>query len=615
MGTIFRNFRIDEIFSQFHWRASGKVFSCGFEILSSNPVRNCCFTALLGLLLAGCATAPLPRDDPADDSPAVEVPEVAKKEPILAKIYPVASFDKETLYQLLVAEVAGYRNQYDVALKHYAEQAVITRDAGVAARATRLAAYLKRDDVALETAQIWAEVDPDSIEAHRHAADQLVRSGELEKAVAHMEAVKKLGGLANFNLVAFRAAGMDQQTKESLLKTISEMLLRFPDDDQLLFSQAVLMERTGRVAEALEVTDQLLMGKRDINIIILRVNILKKLQRAEEAVEFLRAEVNERPEHKRLRELFARLLFEESDLDQAREQYEELLHRSPRDGDILFALALIAMEQELDDSAVDYFNRMIRWDRRAGEAHFYLGSIAEKRENPQLAIEEYKQVGTGYEFIPAQGRITVLMAEDNRLAEARTYLETVRGEYPAMRVQLILVEAQLLSDHTDPASVFKFLDRFLLEKPDDLDLLYFRAMIGEKTGDLELLESDLRRIIELDPQNADALNALGYTLTDQTERHEEALDLITRALQIKPNEAAFIDSMGWVQYRLMNYEKALTYLRQALTLFPNDEVAAHLGEVLWVVGDKVEANKVWQEGLELVPDSQILKDVIQRLKP
>ncbi len=615
MRMLSSELQVDGIFSHLWGCFSGFLFCGGPGFGRCRPARRFCFEGLLSLLLiGGCATAPVVQEEPVDEAPAAQMPEVVKKEPIPPKIYPVARFDKETLYELLVAEVAGYRNQFDIALERYGDQALITRDAGVAARATLLAAYLKRDDVAIKTAQIWAEVDPDNLEAHRHAAEQLVKAGQLEKAVTHMEAVKELGGLANFDMVAFRAAGLDQQTKENLLKMISEMLLRFPQDEQLLFSQAVLMEQTGKAAQALDVTDQLLSGKRDINVIILRVNILKRLERVEEAVEFLRAEVSARPEHKRLREYFARLLSQESLLDQAREQYLELLARSPQDGDVLFALALIAMEQEQDDVAVDHLANMIKLGRREGEAHYFLGSIAERREDSALAIQEYNQVKGDY-FIAAQGRIAALMVVNDELTEARTYLEIARAEFPDMRIQLVLVEAQLLTDHAGLSSVIDLLGTFLSESPDDADLLYFRAMTGEKAGDLDLLESDLRRIIELDPKNADALNALGYTLTDQTERHDEALDLITRALAIRPNEPAFIDSMGWVQYRLMNYEKALTYLRQALTLMRNDEVAAHLGEVLWVVGDKVEANKIWQEGLEREPDSKFLKDVIERLKP
>jgi tetratricopeptide (TPR) repeat protein len=137
-------------------------------------------------------------------------------------------------------------------------------------------------------------------------------------------------------------------------------------------------------------------------------------------------------------------------------------------------------------------------------------------------------------------------------------------------------------------------------------------MTGQQFDRLDILERDLKQVIAIEPENANALNALGYTLTDQTDRHEEALGLIERALAIKPNEAAFIDSLGWVHYRLENYELAVENLRRALDLFPNDEVAAHLGEALWVIGNTEEARKIWNEALKATPDSDILKKVIEK---
>ncbi len=174
------------------------------------------------------------------------------------------------------------------------------------------------------------------------------------------------------------------------------------------------------------------------------------------------------------------------------------------------------------------------------------------------------------------------------------------------------VEAQVLSRHEFKEEVFALLDDAVDADSENVDLLYFRAMTGERFDRLDILERDLRAIIELEPDNADALNALGYSLTDQTDRHEEALVLIEKALTIKPDEAAFIDSMGWVQYRLKNFDEAARYLREALDMFPNDEVAAHLGEVLWSLGKKIEAGQVWEKALELTPDSEILKQVIDR---
>ena len=181
-------------------------------------------------------------------------------------------------------------------------------------------------------------------------------------------------------------------------------------------------------------------------------------------------------------------------------------------------------------------------------------------------------------------------------------------------MQLVMIEAQLLSDRGLEQEVLAFLDEVLVDQPENIDLLYFRAMTGERFDRLDVLEYDLRRILEIDPENADALNALGYTLTDRTDRHEEALLLIEEALALKPDEPAFIDSMGWVQYRLKNYEVAIEYLRRALSLFQNDEVAAHLGEVLWITGEKTEAREVWNKALELAPESEILQDVMRRFR-
>ena len=565
------------------------------------------------LMLQGCASTTQVVQEQDTLIPEVEVAEPVPPTPKVRprpENYPAAPFKKETLYQLLVAEVAGYRGQYDTALEKYVEMAVQSRDPGVAARATRLASYLKRYPEALQTAQIWAAEDPESLDAHRHAADQFMRIGDLESAILHMEAVKRMGGLANFDVFAYRAANLDDEGRAALLEAITRMLEDYAQDEQLLFSKAVLLEQSGRLEEALALTDILLRHKKNINVIILKVNALKDLHRTEDAVRFLDEALDDR----RLRLISARFLFEVNRLNAARSQYEWVLERSPKDGDILFALALIAMEQKKDESAKKYLNQMIRWNRRASEAHFYLGSIAEKDKDYPLAIREYKQVGNGYEYLPAQARIAAMMVDQGRLNDAREYLQRTREENPERYQQLIVVEAQLLSERGLEKEVFSLLDDAITADSENVDLLYFRAMSGGKFNHLDILERDLRAIIALEPDNADALNALGYSLTDRTSRHEEALGLIERALAIKPNEAAFIDSMGWVLYRLEKMEEAVKFLRQALEMFANDEVAAHLGEVLWELGERLEAGRVWEKALELKPDSEILNQVINRFR-
>lgn len=526
--------------------------------------------------------------------------------------YPVAPFPKDALYQLLVAEVAGYRGEYSTALEKYVDMALKTRDAGVAQRAAMLAVYLKRYEEALTTSKIWVEQEPDSIEARRYLSEQLLRIGDMEQAIVHMEAIKNLGGLANFESFAYSAANMDDKGREVLLEAMSRMLAEYPGDAQLMFSKAVLLEQSGQLEEALQLANQLLVSKKDINVIVLKVNALKDLLRTDEALVFLESTLEELADKRRLRLIYARMLFEAERLVDAEKQYELVHQQAPNDSDILFALALISMEQGKDESAKGYLNQMIRFNRRANEAHYYLGSIADKNDKIPQAISEYKMVGPGREFLAAQVRIAALLADQDRLDDARAHLENQRANNPDRYNRLVMIEGQLLSERGHEAEFFELLEMVIQKQPENVELLYFRAMTGQSLGRLDVLEQDLLRVIEIDPGNADAMNALGYTLADQTDRHDEALVLIERALEIKPNEAAFIDSLGWVQYRLENYKDAVTNLRKALSLFDNDEVAAHLGEVLWVSGEQQEARKVWQKALDARPDSDILKRVIKR---
>ena len=580
------------------------------------------------ILLGGCTSQSVKESAPKTtdaSSAAVDASAEAEASAVNASIaeskvpkrprpsdYPVAPFPKDALYQLLVAEVAGYRGEYSTALEKYVDMALKTRDAGVAQRAAMLAVYLKRYEEALTTSKIWVEQEPDSIEARRYLSEQLLRIGDMEQAIVHMEAIKSLGGLANFESFAYSAANMDDKGREVLLEAMSRMLAEYPGDEQLLFSKAVLLEQSGQLEEALQLANQLLVSKKDINVIVLKVNALKDLLRTDEALVFLESTLEEFADKRRLRLIYARMLFEAERLFDAEKQYELVHQQAPNDSDILFALALISMEQGKDESAKGYLNQMIRFNRRANEAHYYLGSIADKNDKIPQAISEYKMVGPGREFLAAQVRIAALLADQDRLDDARAHLENQRANNPDRYNRLVMIEGQLLSERGHEAEFFELLEMVIQKQPENVELLYFRAMTGQSLGRLDVLEQDLLRVIEIDPGNADAMNALGYTLADQTDRHDEALVLIERALEIKPNEAAFIDSLGWVQYRLENYKDAVTNLRKALSLFDNDEVAAHLGEVLWVIGEEQEARNVWQKALDARPDSDILKRVIKR---
>ena len=534
--------------------------------------------------------------------------------------YPVANFEGDDLYKLLVAEVAADRGLVETALENYVEVAVSSRDPGVAEWATRMARYLRQIDTALITARIWAQEDPDNLEAHITLAELSMTDGDVESAMSHMEEVKRLGGQDEFGRFVLQSVELDEKNRTLFLATIERMLLKDPDDRLLIFSRAVLLGRSGEYEEVLRITDQLLAEGSETNVIILKLNILSELQRDDEAVEFLQTMLDESPGNRHLRIVYARHLLEAGMMDESRIQYEIALEQSPNNADVLYALVDIAMNQENYTVAAGYLNDLIQLNIRVGEAQFYLGDIAERENDIQKAIQEYKKVKFRYGFEreyfeSAHARVARLLLQQDRVQEARDHLARIRAEIPLLNQRFIIIEAQLLSDFDFEEEVFSLLDNQLIRDPDNIDLLRARALVGEKFDRLDILERDLRAIIDIDPDNATALNDLGYTLTNRTDRYEEALVLIEKALSINPGEAAFIDSLGWVKYRLKQFEEAVVHLRRALELFPNDEVAAHLGEVLWVMGQKIEANKIWEKALELKPDSDILKRVINQFIP
>jgi len=525
----------------------------------------------------------------------------------------VMAFPEGTLLALLTAEVAGYRGDYQYALDQYLIEAEKTLDPGVAARVTRLAAYMKADDKLYQAASLWAQADPESLEAHQFLADQLVKRALYVDAFETMQTIDRLGGEAQFDYFAYRVGRMTQEDRQALLLGLNDMLTVNPNEPQILFSKAALLEALGDGPAALETADTLLgLKPAELNFIILKANLLSDLNQKQAAQAFLSEQLAINPDQPRLRLLLARLLFEAQAFSDARVQYQILHEIRPEDGEILFALAMLSIEQADFAQARLHLGRLVRTDQRVNQAQYYLGLVAEKTGDVALALREFAKVDGGYEYLSAQGRIVELISVNQSLEDARSYLAKKKLAHNGLRSQFDLIEGQLLSRVDAEDALFEHLDEAIEAQAGDIPLLYFRAMSGQKYDRLDILERDLKQVLTLDPGNADAMNALGYTLADQTDRYDEAYVLIEKALRLKPEEPAFIDSMGWVLYRLNRYEEAIDYLEQAFERFPNDEVAAHLGEVLWQSGKTRRAKRVWKEALSETPDSTFLQSVVKR---
>jgi uncharacterized protein (TIGR02996 family) len=245
-----------------------------------------------------------------------------------------------------------------------------------------------------------------------------------------------------------------------------------------------------------------------------------------------------------------------------------------------------------------------------------LGQLAELADDPQEALRWYRDVPRGEQWLDAQLRIAVLLDTNSSAKAALAHLDTLRAggiEDDGKLADTFLLEAELLGRHDDQAASIDALGKGLVVLPDERRLLYARALLFEKLDRIAECEADLRRVVELHPDDPDALNALGYTLADRTTRFDEAFALIDKALKLKPDEPAIIDSMGWVEYRRGNLAAAIGHLRRAYGIQPDVEIGAHLGEVLWASGERAQAREVWAAARALEAGNDVLEETVKRL--
>ncbi|MGH8313408.1 MAG: tetratricopeptide repeat protein, partial [Gammaproteobacteria bacterium] len=347
----------------------------------------------------------------------------------------------------------------------------------------------------------------------------------------------------------------------------------------------------------------------------LQAQALVAAGRKPEAVQLLHARVRRAPADMGLHLAYAGLLAEAGQDAAAADEFNAILKQHARNPDALYALGLLALQSNQLAQARSYFMRLLATGQRNDDAFYFLGNTAEAAKQFDPALQWYQQVDGGKFWLPAQVATARVLLQQHQPAEARAYMDKLVAADPDDAVQFRLAEAQLFSDLGDNQAALAVLAQALVENPGDNDLLYSRALLRENLGQVAQAEADLRLILDRQPDNADALNALGYTLAVDSTRYQEARIYIEKALRLKPGDPAIMDSMGWVEYRLGNYPEALGYLRKAYAQLADPEVAAHLSATLWAVGDRQEARNVWGLALKQHPDNAALLKLRPRFTP
>jgi len=564
-------------------------------------------------MLSACSSlptgSPTAQDAAVDASPAAMEHTPAPEPVIVAERH----FPDDSIYPLLVAEFALRKRYYDTALANYMDQSRHLRDRGVSAHTTRLAQFMQRDAEAIESSQLWVELDPENLEARLTLANLLARQGRASEALPHMAAILRAGGMANFTALARNFDQLDPPSQQALLDDIAALLSDFPNNIQLRICKVLMLEEAGRTETALEELQPVfLLEPEQLQAVVLDAKLRQDLGQEKGIYKRLTTILSEQPDNNRLRMQYARLLTR-TDMNEAEHQFRILLEQAPDDPDLLFSLALIQREIDDLDGARETLEKLVALNERTDEAQYYLGKTAEEQGRWEDAMVHYMQVQPGRDFAAATDRLAELMLDAGETAELAAYFDHLREQFPLFSEQIYAIEAEKLLASQYLAEAMQLLDRALDAWPQSTSLRYTRSMLSEQQGNLELAEADLQFILAQDPDNATVLNALGYVLANRTDRYQEAQTYIARALALSPDEPAILDSMGWVKYRLGDYEAALGYLQQAYSLFPDPEVAAHLGEVLWALGDTGAAKSVLSKALSASPGHEILLETIQRL--
>ena len=561
------------------------------------------------------AAKPLPTPAPA---PAARAPRSAPRiSGAVSQNLPSVELTPGLLYELLAAEIAGQRGAAAISLSKYLELAQRTRDPRIAKRAVEIAFFERNNEKALEAARIWVVADAQNMEARQTLAGLLIASGFSEEAYPHLErllaatSTNVAEGFLQFNRLLSR--GGDHKATLSIIQ-------------RLAAQHPGVAEAHGSVAQAASNAGEDALAIREARIAsklkpewefppLLAAQLLSKRSALEASAE-LRAYLSLNPGSSEARMAYARSLISEKKYAEARTEFQRIERDFPNNPDVLYALGLLALDAKDYASAESSLTRLLgQQPRDPNLVYLYLGQVAEEQKKFAEARVHYGKVGRGDQYFAAQSRIARSFAKEGRVADGRAHLQSVVATSNDQRVQIILAEAQMLREANQNRTAFEVLEKGLERLPNHPDLLYDFAMAAEKVERMDLLEANLKKVIQLKPDHAHAYNALGYSLADRNERLSEARELIEKALKMAPDDAMIIDSMGWVMYRLGDLPRAYELLKRAYTLTPDAEIGAHLGEVLWKLGRTAEAERVWGEATAHAPDNETLKNTIKRLKP
>ncbi len=525
---------------------------------------------------------------------------------------PLQDLDTKTLEELLVMNFASYQGDWATATSSAISAAMSSNDFRVARSATLLA--LRNDDyqASATAAKMWLELKPDSINAQNMNILSLVGSDQIDAAKLAIEEqigeqditdyVKQLAGLL-----------VRQKSAESGFEIADYMTQQYPASAQV-FASAAYVAQTFKKYEAAEVwADRALSLKPGWDLAAqLNANLLNEQNKLEERAAFISQFVADFPHSVAMRINHAAELGRSENYEDAYNLMLEVLKDAPKNVNALQYAAALAEQLDNNKKSEEHLSKALRVEPENDEVRWSLARLAAIDKKYATAERLFDEIRDQSMYVRAQIQVANMRNETQGVRLAVNTLRALQPRTQADYVQVAITRHYLLMGAYQYEEAFGYINETLVYLPENLELLYARALVAAELGKVDITEKDLSIIIDQQPEHANALNALGYTLADQTDRYHEAKELIVRALELRPDDAHILDSMGWVSYRLNDFETAIEYLQKAYDASPEAEVAAHLGEVLWESGEREKANEIFRKSFAEDNDNPILNNVIER---
>lgn len=530
---------------------------------------------------------------------------------------PNLELDSNMLYEFLLGDIALQRGRPEMAAQAYLDLAKTTRDPRVARHAAQLAFESRQMEKSLEAFTLWQELEPAAPLANQMLISLLLSTGKFQEARPHVTQMLAAAPKGPGNVfMLIHSLLIRLSDKNAALDWLVDIAKPYPAVAEAHWAVAQIASAANKKALALSEIQEAVKLRPDWDMAAMfEVQLLQATEPAR-ALDLLKKFITAHPENKDVRLYFARALLEQKHYAESRVQFQKLLAGDPENNELAFAIALLSLQVgELDRAEKELLETLGRGKKDADTVHYYLGQLNEAKKDDTVALAQYRLVLEGDYVYSAHLREAFLLNKSNKLNEARAALKSAPVADDQQQVTLVLIDSQMLRDAKQLETSYQVLTEALKMQPNQPQLLFEAAMAADKLGKADIFEQTLRKLLQVTPDNAQAYNALGYSYLERNVKVEEGMKLVEKAYQIEPEDAAITDSMGWGYYRLGKLDKSAEYLRRAFAADPDPEIAAHLGEVLWVQGNKTEATKILQNALKANPENAALRLVVKKYIP